>query len=889
MDKWLYKKKPLVSNLELTKSLKLIQPILEETVQKKYTTSCMWESFQGPLTWQHFCRLASGQGKSSSNSSSNMPSGSGSAGAGSGGGGASGVNSSNNPSGQTSAAEPEPIPALLVSSTDKEWQTVAPYAIKFWDKLNLEPYGKFKNIAYLIVTPDLDVQSSHPSMHLGHRSLSDEEITNFGISAIKDYFKELSSAYEMCRLGAHRPALRIAPDNGLVRVPFSYTGTKSAALNSLANVKVDQWFDKVQLNKSSRFVGKQLKLYAKSLKSLAIRIKNGYTSTISSTLESTFFDQGSTAINTSPSKSASSGPPSAKKQPLNNSNQQTAGGNSTAPTAPITNNNSFQSSFIPTMSSITLDKTIFEEMRPSLQQPNVKSEPIQGMSHTASSISSSTPSLSSLLSSGNLNGSDLLAVPGSPLDFSGSHAQAAQIIQIGSGNENMSNNLFGAVGMSSSTSGLGASMNSSTASSMFNDPSGQHTTNAQREQHLHSTLSMFNITSTPPSLFLYIVDPFEYTLYNSLVKLEQIQCEPDLEPEFAALKEEDSRLKDLPMDDQALKRLVKIGMMKAYNEFLVNLPDLFRYNTQFQFLPLSLLLDLEQRPLNACLKQMQINGSLQSNSQFATYTSSGFGSNTSDLDMDFKMSVIKQQAFNTFAKSRRYFMSPAHNFYLNLTQQPNSRAKSLTGFGPAAHEEHFLKENLLSLYRHYHNSRDPTMPLESAKKLSISKFRQPQFYSPLFILAPSTISTQAVNLLASSLFFKNTMDATAQAAHNKSLASVINGDCILQMPNFIQLNMSNSHYGYLNMNLNEMANSQQLLSQSTIGSVNGATSGKGSSGKGAVSSNGSVAGSSSGTNLSGGGVGSSSNAAQLASLMITTYQQQCNVLYVSYCLSDDQR
>lgn len=55
---WLYEKKDIKSNVELTKSLKHIQPLLEETVQKKYTTSKMWESFQGPLTWQHFCRLA---------------------------------------------------------------------------------------------------------------------------------------------------------------------------------------------------------------------------------------------------------------------------------------------------------------------------------------------------------------------------------------------------------------------------------------------------------------------------------------------------------------------------------------------------------------------------------------------------------------------------------------------------------------------------------------------------------------------------------------------------------------------------------------------------------------------------------------------------------------
>lgn len=58
LHSWLYEKKEVKSNLELTKSLKLIQPVLYDTVQKKHITSNMWESFQGPLTWLHFCRLA---------------------------------------------------------------------------------------------------------------------------------------------------------------------------------------------------------------------------------------------------------------------------------------------------------------------------------------------------------------------------------------------------------------------------------------------------------------------------------------------------------------------------------------------------------------------------------------------------------------------------------------------------------------------------------------------------------------------------------------------------------------------------------------------------------------------------------------------------------------
>lgn len=45
--KWLYEESEINSNIERTKSLKQIQPLLEETVQNKFTTSKMWESFQG--------------------------------------------------------------------------------------------------------------------------------------------------------------------------------------------------------------------------------------------------------------------------------------------------------------------------------------------------------------------------------------------------------------------------------------------------------------------------------------------------------------------------------------------------------------------------------------------------------------------------------------------------------------------------------------------------------------------------------------------------------------------------------------------------------------------------------------------------------------------------
>ena len=274
-------------------------------------------------------------------------------------------------------------------------------------------------------------------------------------------------------------------------------------------------------------------------------------------------------------------------------------------------------------------------------------------------------------------------------------------------------------------------------------------------------------------------------------------------------------------------------------------------------------------------------------SQYSTYFAGGFGSGWSDLDMDHKLGVCKLQAFNTFSKAKRFFMSPAHNYYLNLNQQQQTgfvRAKSLTGFGPAAHEERFLKDNLLStLLTNGH-----TDLTRNHRKLTLSQFRQLQFYAPLFILAPGTITTQAINLLASNLFFKNAAASNPAEANSKALSTVINGECSQAMPNFIQLNMSNSHYGYLNLNLNEVIHNQQQLMTVSGGVAGGsaASASNGGSGVGGAGGSGSGVGTSSsgsGTNISGGA------SAATSSLMTTTYQQQCNVLYVSYCLSEDQR
>jgi hypothetical protein len=879
LDKWLYKRKPIKSNLELTKSLKLIQPILEETVQKKYTTSRMWESFQGPLTWQHFCRLAFVREDNAG--------GSGGGGGGSGGGGVSSAaasksNTSVNNSGggggpgtssqanQTAAGqgqnqnaanyEPEPIPALLVSSSDKDWQTVAPYAVKFWDKLGLEPYSKYKNVAYLVTMPDLE-GSTNPTTGLEDTANSVNNSENTIQQAVKDYFKELSSAYELCRLGVHRPALRIAADTGLVHVPLYNSGEPAKTSAVLyPGVKVDQWFDRIQLNKSSRYIGKQLKLYAKALKALALRIKSGHTSTIATTTESTFFELPTVNLSATTTASSSSS--------AHGGHSKKASGSGLTQQPPATSNNSFQSSFIPIMSTINLDKTIYEELKPSsiAAASVMKQEPVvAAFSHSPSLSNILTQSLSG---GGGLGGGDLMTGNHSPLDFSGTHGQPntgaqAQILNFNNNNNNdSSSHMMNAFGDTSGGQAAGQQLHN-----------GQPIVTSRESQHHQSLMSLnFNVNS-PPSLFLYMIDPFEYNVHNSVVKLSEMSGnnEMDLEPEFTHTATDDRKL-----NEYDLRRLVKIGLYKAYSEFFITLPDLFRYSTQFEIIPLSFILDVEQRAAHMCVKSMQMTNQ-QGNGQFAAHFAAGFGSNFSDLDMDFKASAYKLQAFNTFSKTKRFFMSPAHNYYLTLNQQQQTafiKPKSLTGFGPAAHEDRFLKENLLASVNQE--------PSGAGPKLTLSRFRQLQFYAPLFILAPSTITTQTINMLASNLFFKNGAGNTE--ANCKALSTIINGDCSNTMPNFIQLNMSNSHYGYLNLNLNDVLHNQQQL---LLGSSGGSNSGLSSNSVTSASASGSGT-SLSNANMASGGLVSGPSAAT-SCLMTTTYQQQCNVLYVSYCLTDDQK
>ncbi|XP_021696085.1 mediator of RNA polymerase II transcription subunit 13 isoform X3 [Aedes aegypti] len=179
------------SNQDIVRIMKSMQPLLQDAFHKKCTTR-LWDApytIQGPLTWRQFHRLA-GRG--------------------------------------TGQCEPQPVPSLVVGY-EKDWLSLSPYAIHYWDKLLLEPYSYPRDIAYVVVLPDND----------------------FVVSKVKTYFKELSTTYEMCKLGRHNP---IKGWDGILRVG------SNRVLKETQNSNMDEWFTSLGDTRLSEM----LRLYAQT-------------------------------------------------------------------------------------------------------------------------------------------------------------------------------------------------------------------------------------------------------------------------------------------------------------------------------------------------------------------------------------------------------------------------------------------------------------------------------------------------------------------------------------------------------------------------------------------------------------------------------------------------
>lgn len=165
-----------VNNHEVIHMLKSLQPLMQEAVQRKGSATgseVTYNSVKGPLTWRQFHRLAG--------------------------------------RGTEYQCEPQPIPSLL-AGFDKDCVVVSPFALKFWEKLSLEPYAINRDVGYIALVPDNEaIQTS-----------------------VKAFFRELSTTYELLRFGRHFPLRKVCKDGMFV------VGTTVEKKNDSA--PLDDWF-----------------------------------------------------------------------------------------------------------------------------------------------------------------------------------------------------------------------------------------------------------------------------------------------------------------------------------------------------------------------------------------------------------------------------------------------------------------------------------------------------------------------------------------------------------------------------------------------------------------------------------------------------------------------
>ncbi|KAL1498030.1 hypothetical protein ABEB36_008892 [Hypothenemus hampei] len=196
VHRWPYLRAPGPQcNQDIVRVMKSLQPLLQDAIQKKCQTR-LWEApsaVKGPLTWRQFHRLAG--------------------------------------RGTDDRCEPQPIPSVIVGH-DKDWLCLSPYALQQWENLTLEPFSYTRDVAYVVVAPDNDAV----------------------LPRVKNFFKELSTVYQLCKLGRHSPITKVLRD-GILRVG------KTAKMK-IGNEPVEEWFNLLGEGEPSDM----LKLYAQVCK-----------------------------------------------------------------------------------------------------------------------------------------------------------------------------------------------------------------------------------------------------------------------------------------------------------------------------------------------------------------------------------------------------------------------------------------------------------------------------------------------------------------------------------------------------------------------------------------------------------------------------------------------
>lgn len=201
---WPYLHCPFPASSLMTMGLlRGLQPLLQDAVHKKRNQG-LWEvtyRVAGPLTWRQFHRLAG--------------------------------------RGTEDQCEPQPIPSLLVGY-DRDWLALSPFALKYWDKLLLEPYSPSRDIAYVVVVPDSEAV----------------------LPGVRAFFQDLSATYQALNLGRHCPLSRGGLREGLLRVSCSMSLPSTNEPQQPPSAPDDDWLGPL----AEGPLGPRLRLFARACK-----------------------------------------------------------------------------------------------------------------------------------------------------------------------------------------------------------------------------------------------------------------------------------------------------------------------------------------------------------------------------------------------------------------------------------------------------------------------------------------------------------------------------------------------------------------------------------------------------------------------------------------------
>ena len=110
-----------VCSEDIVRVMKCLLPVLNISLHVRNGTENTKLNVEGPLTWRQFHRMA-------------------------------GVTTKGN---TDDGCEPLPIPSLTVGY-EREWLSVSPLSLYYWDSLGLEPWAASRDVAYIVLAPDND-------------------------------------------------------------------------------------------------------------------------------------------------------------------------------------------------------------------------------------------------------------------------------------------------------------------------------------------------------------------------------------------------------------------------------------------------------------------------------------------------------------------------------------------------------------------------------------------------------------------------------------------------------------------------------------------------------------------------------------------------------------